>query len=113
MQQSITGSNGRVAAFHRAWRADRQREQQTTGRSKFVPLSSAYAKLFSSIGSEDYAVISGERTKLQVARIKLSQSRAFLIRSYPLEMHEMLFGPHWHGLRMFGGVPGRGIYDSQ
>ncbi len=30
--------------------------------------------------SEDYAVIGGERTKLQVAHIKLSHSRAFLLR---------------------------------
>jgi transposase len=34
-----TGSYGRVAAFARDWRADRQREQQTTGRETFVPLT--------------------------------------------------------------------------
>ena len=33
-----TGSYGRVAAFARTWRADRQKEQQTTGRGTFVPL---------------------------------------------------------------------------
>jgi transcriptional regulator with XRE-family HTH domain len=33
------GSYGRVAAFARDWRTDRQREQQTTGRGTFVPLS--------------------------------------------------------------------------
>ena len=33
------GSYGRVAAFARDWRIDRQREQQTTGRGTFVPLS--------------------------------------------------------------------------
>ena len=33
------GSYGRVAAFARAWKADRQREQQTSGRGTFVPLS--------------------------------------------------------------------------
>ena len=35
------GSYGRVAAFAREWRADRQREQQTTGRGTFVPLAFA------------------------------------------------------------------------
>jgi len=25
----------------------------------------------------------------------------------------MLFDAHWHGFRVFGGVPGRGIYDSE
>jgi hypothetical protein len=34
-----TGSYNRVAAFAREWRADRQREQQTTGRGTFVPLA--------------------------------------------------------------------------
>ncbi len=33
-----TASYGRVAAFARDWRADRQREQQTTVRGIFVPL---------------------------------------------------------------------------
>jgi len=33
------GSYGRVAAFARDWRADRQRDQQTTGCGTFVPLS--------------------------------------------------------------------------
>ncbi len=34
----FTGSYARVAAFARRWKADRQREQQTTGRGTFVPL---------------------------------------------------------------------------
>lgn len=31
---------------------------------------------------------------------------------YPLQTHEMLFDAHVHGFRVFGGVPGRGIYDN-
>jgi hypothetical protein len=62
--------------------------------------------------SEDFALLGGERTKLQVAHIKLSHSRAFLIRAYLLQTHEMLFDAHWHGFRVFGGVPDRGIYDN-
>jgi hypothetical protein len=41
--------------------------------------------------SEDWANIGGEWVKLQVAHIKLSHSRAFLVRAYPLQTHEMLF----------------------
>jgi hypothetical protein len=63
--------------------------------------------------SEDWATIGGERVKLQVAHTKLSHSRAFLVRAYPLQTHEMLFDAHWHAFRVFGGVPGRGIYDSE
>jgi hypothetical protein len=62
--------------------------------------------------SEDWAVVGGERCKLQVAHIKLSHSRAFLLRAYPLQTHEMLFDAHWHAFRVFGGIPRRGIYDN-
>jgi transposase len=108
----FAGSYGRVASFARDWRADRQREQQTTGRGTFVPLSFRPGEAFQFDWSEDYAVLGGERTKLQVAHIKLSHSRAFLVRAYLLQTHEMLFDAHWHGFRVFGGVPGRGIYDN-
>lgn len=107
-----TGSYNRVAAFARKWRVERQREQQTTGRGIFVPLSFRPGEAFQFDWSEDYAVLGGERTKLQVAHIKLSHSRAFLVRAYLLQTHEMLFDAHWHGFRVFGGVPERGIYDN-
>ncbi len=58
-------------------------------------------------------MLGGERTKLQVAHIKLSHSRAFLLRAYPLQTHEMLFDAHVHAFRVFGGVPARGIYDNE
>jgi transposase len=63
----FTGSYNRVAAFAREWRAERQREQQTTGRGTFVPLTFRPGEAFQFDWSEDYAVIGGERTKLQVA----------------------------------------------
>ncbi len=53
-----------------------------------------------------------ERTKLQVAHFKLSHSRAFLVRAYPLQTHEMLFDAHNRAFEVFGGVPRRGIYDN-
>lgn len=107
-----TGSYGRVAAFGRKWRANKQREEQTSGRGVFVPLSFQPGEAFQFDWSEDYAVLGGERTKLQVAHIKLSHSRAFLVRAYMLQTHEMLFDAHWHGFRVLGGVPERGIYDN-
>lgn len=106
------GSYNRVAAFARQWRVDRQREQQKTGRGTFVPLTFRPGEAFQFDWSEDYAVLGGERTKLQVAHVKLSHSRAFLVRAYLLQTHEMLFDAHWHGFRVLGGVPERGIYDN-
>jgi transposase len=61
------GSYGRVAAFARAWKADCQRDAQTSGRGTFVPLVFAPGEAFQFDWSEDWAVLGGERVKLQVA----------------------------------------------
>lgn len=44
------GSYNRIAAFAREWKADRQREFQTTGRGTFVPWRSSLVKPSSSTG---------------------------------------------------------------
>ena len=97
------GSYNRVAAFARDWRAARQREQKTAGRGVFVPLAFMAGEAFQFDWSEDWAVIAGERTKLQVAHFKLSCSRAFFLRAYPQQTHEMLFDAHNHAFRVLGG----------
>ncbi|SEA94281.1 hypothetical protein SAMN05444370_12025 [Rubrimonas cliftonensis] len=76
----FTGSYGRVSAFAREWRAGRQREEQTAGRGIFVPLLFRPGEAFQFDWSEDFVIIGGERTKLQVAHMKLSHSRAFVAR---------------------------------
>ena len=106
------GSYGRVAAYARAWRQRRHEVEQTTGRGTFVPLVFAPGEAFQFDWSEDWAVIGGERVKLQVAHTKLSHSRAFHLRAYPLQTHEMLFDAHNHAFAALGGVPRRGIYDN-
>jgi transposase len=106
------GSYNRVAAFAREWKAARHREQQTCGRGAFVPLTFMPGEAFQFDWSEDWAIIAGERTKLQVAHFKLSYSRAFFLRAYVQQTHEMLFDAHNHAFRVMGGVPRRGIYDN-
>ena len=106
------GSYNRVAAFAREWKAARLREQQTSGRGAYVPLAFQPGEAFQFDWSEDWAIIGGERTKLQVAHFKLSYSRAFMLRAYPQQTHEMLFDAHNHAFRVLGGVPQRGIYDN-
>ncbi|BCA61318.1 Transposase [Sphingomonas sp. HMP9] len=106
------GSYSRVAAFIRAWKADRQVQEQTTGRGTFVPLVFMPGEAFQFDWSEDWAILGGERVKLQAAHTKLSHSRAFIVRAYPLQTHEMLFDAHQHAFRVLGGVPRRGIYDN-
>ena len=50
--------------------------------------------------------------ELRVAQVQLSYSRAFFLRAYPRQTHEMLFDAHNHAFRVLGGVPRRGIYDN-
>jgi transposase len=106
------GSYGRVAAFVRAWKAERQRDSQASGRGIFVPLVFAPGEAFQFDWSEDWAVLGGERTKLQVAHTKLSHSKAFIVRAYLLQTHEMLFDALTQAFRVLGGVPRRGIFDN-
>ena len=70
------GSYRRVAAFVRVWKAERRRDAQTSGRGTFVPLVFAPGEAFQCDWSEDWAVLGGERVKLQAAHTKLSHSRA-------------------------------------
>lgn len=106
------GSYDRVAAFVRKWRRNQTETVKTTGRGVFVPLTFAPGEAFQFDWSEDWAVIGGERMKLQVAQFKLAYSRAFVLRAYPLQTHEMLFDAHNHAFRVLGGVPQRGIFDN-
>lgn len=107
-----TGSYDRVAAFARQLRQSQQEIARTAGRGTFIPLLFAPGDAFQFDWSEDWAVIGKERTKLQIAQFKLSYSRAFYLRAYPLQTHEMLFDAHNHAFRVLGGVPRRGIYDN-
>ena len=106
------GSYNRVAAFARVWKEESKLLQQTAGRGTFVPLAFAPGEAFQFDWSEDFAVIGGIRMKLQVAHTKLCYSRAFIIRAYLLQTHEMLFDAHNHAFRVLGGVSRRGIYDN-
>lgn len=106
------GSYGRTASFVREWKADRLREQQMSGRGTYVPLVFQPGEAFQFDWSEDWAVIGGERTKLQAAHTKLAHSRAFIVRAYPLQTHEMLFDALTQAFRVLGGIAGRGIFDN-
>ena len=113
VKMGYRGSYGRVAAFVRTWKAERQRDAQTSGRGTFVPLVFAPGEAFQFDWSEDWAVLGNERVKLQVAHTKLSHSKAFIVRAYLLQTHEMLFDALTQAFRVLGRVPRRGIFDSE
>jgi transposase len=111
VELGYTGSYDRVAAFARQWRQAQQDAKRQPGKA-FVPLQFAPAEAFQFDWSEDWVKINGFSTKLQIAHFKLSYSRAFFLRAYLTQSHEMLFDAHYHAFRAFGGIPERGIYDN-
>ncbi|NUU04728.1 IS21 family transposase, partial [Herbaspirillum robiniae] len=96
----------------RQWKVGQMERVNSASKSTYIPLSFAPGEAFQFDWSEDWAVIAGERTKLQIAHFKLSYSRAFFLRAYLLQTHEMLFDAHAHAFEVFGGIPRRGIYDN-
>lgn len=111
LELGYTGSYVRVAAFAQAWSQKQQEAKRQPGKA-FVPLQFAPAEAFQFDWSEDWVKISGVSTKLQIAHFKLSYSRAFFLRAYLTQSHEMLFDAHYHAFMAFGGIPERGIYDN-
>ena len=106
------GSYDRVAAFARDWRRRQREVARIAGGGTFVALVFAPGEAFQCDWSEDWAVIGGERMKLKVAHFKLAHSRAFVLRAYRQETHEMLCDAHHHALPVLGGVPARGLSDN-
>ncbi len=76
------GSYERVAAFARAWRADRHHAEQTTGRGTFVPLVFQPGEAFQFDWSEDWAAIGGERANCRLRT--LSSHTAVPLLSGPI-----------------------------
>ena len=107
-----SGSYNRAPAVARLWHEQRLVAQQTNGRGTFVPLTFGPCEASQFDWSEDWAVLAGVRTKLQVAHFKLGHSLAFYLRAYPLQTYEMLFDAHNHAFVLLGGVPHRCIYDN-
>ena len=112
VQLGYAGSYDRVAAFARDWRAQQQEASRVASRGTYVPLAFAPGEAFQFDWSEDWVRLGGKSTKLQIAHFKLSHSRAFMLRAYPLQTHEMLFDAHNHAFVALGGIPERGIYDN-
>ena len=107
-----SGSYDRVAAFAKHWRRQQMELTLKADKQAYIPLSFAPGEAFQFDWSEDWALIAGVKTKLQVAHTKLSHSRVFAMRAYLQQTHEMLFDAHEHAFALFGGVPERGIYDN-
>jgi transposase len=108
-QQGYVGGYGRVCAFVRRFKLD---ETASPRRAAYVPLVFAPGEAFQFDWSCEYAVVAGQRRRLEVAHVKLAASRAFWLVAYFSQSHEMLFDAHARAFAAFGGIPKRGIYDN-
>lgn len=107
--QGYPGGYGRVCAYIKRWR---KQEAEQPGPA-FVPLTFALGEAFQFDWSTEYAFVGGLRRKLEVAHTTLCASRAFWLTAYYAQSHEMLFDAHARAFAAFGGVPRRGIYESE
>jgi transposase len=107
--EGYAGGYTRLTDFVRQWR---QAEGAVTSRSAFVPLRFELGEAFQFDWSEEGLVVGGIYRRLQVAHLKLCESRAFWLVAYPTQGHEMLFDAHTRSFTALGGIPRRGIYDN-
>ncbi len=104
----FSGSYGRVAVSVKQAKAASGHASSNV----FIPLHFAPGDAFQFDWSTEVVTLNGVATKLKVAQVRLSYSRALFIKAYHGESLEMLFDAHGSALQYFGGVPRRGIYDN-
>lgn len=102
------GSYDRVAAFARDWRQRERERANRASKGAYVPLAFEPGEAFQFDWSEDWLRIGKKKIKLQIAHFKLCHSRAFFLRAYLTQTHEMLFDAHNHAFRVLGGIPEHG-----
>jgi transposase len=78
----------------------------------FVPLTFAPGEAYPFDWAEDWIVLDGVTTKVQVAHIRLCHSRMPFVQVYPRQTQEMVFDAHARALAFYGGLCERGIYDN-
>ena len=107
--QGYDGSYTILKDFIRGWREEAGANSPSKA---FVPLQFELGEAFQFDWSEEGLVIGGVWRKILVAHLKFCASRAFFLKAYPSQGHEMLFDAHTEGFRALGGIPRRGIYDN-
>ena len=109
VSQGYDGGYDSVRRYVGRWQ---KRRPAKGGEKAFVPLIYAPGDAYQFDWSEDWAFLSGELVKLQVAHMRLCHSRMPFVRAYIRQTQEMLFDAHEKGFAFFGGIPERGIYDN-
>ncbi len=86
------GDYSRVTEFVRRWRQQGGQAQVKA----FVPPHFGLGEASQFDWAEEHLVIGGVWRKILAAHLKLCSSRAFVLRAYPKQSHEMLFDAYSH-----------------
>jgi transposase len=106
------GYQGGYDAVRRYVKRWKERQLSEAPKDAFVPLSFAPGEAYQFDWAEDWVVLDGVVTKVQVAHVRLCHSRMPFIRVYPRQTQEMVFDAHIRAAAYFGGLCERGIYDN-
>ncbi|PWC52404.1 transposase [Azospirillum sp. TSH7] len=106
------GFPGGYDAVRRYIKRFRQHQPVVTSTQGFVPLTFAPGEAYQFDWAEDWVILDGVTTKVQVAHVRLCHSRMPFVRVYPRQTQEMVFDAHAGAAAFYGGLCERGIYDN-
>jgi len=108
----FTGSYARVAAFARRWQIGSANSRRR-GAGPLCRCLSAQVRRSSLTGARTLRSWAANAPSCRWPTSSCRTAGPIFCALTPLQTHEMLFDAHWHAFRVFGGMPERGIYDSE
>lgn len=110
-QLTAAGFEGGYDAVRRYITRWKRRQPAATAEA-FVPLTFAPGEAYQFDWAEEWIVLDGVTTKVQVAHVRLCHSRMPFVAVYPRQTQEMVFDAHARAAAFYGGLCERGIYDN-
>jgi transposase len=108
--EGYQGSDGPVQRFAKRGKAPRARTPAVT--QAFVPLAFPPGETCPFDWSHEEVEWGGVVQTIEVAHVRLSDSRQLFVVADPRETQEMVFDAHVRAVAFFGGAPQRVVYDN-
>jgi transposase len=106
------GFQGGYDAVRRYVKRWKRQQPALTPTEAFVPLIFAPGEAYQFDWAEEWIVLDGVTTKVQVAHVRLCHSRMPFVWVYLRQTQEMVFDVHARAAAFYGGLCERGIYDN-
>lgn len=108
-RSGYNGGYDAVRRYAKQWSASRPSVPATTA---FIPLTFRPGEAYQFDWAEEWIILDGVTTKVQVAHLRLCHSRMPYVRVYLRQAQEMVFDAHARAFAFWGGACERGIYDN-